>query len=240
MSRRVRTASLDRLHAVMDEIARILRRKHDIGAAEFGRIVAEARRRGDRAVIASGQDLERASRIRRLLSGMPFGVVPADPSDDLLARLENVLEALRSGPRAAKLGVPRRDLFVADPRKAIGDLLDGMRRERVNIAPILDEGSVLIGVFSERTLFDAVLAGAGNATDIGRPLAALLDHCRLDAPRRVERFAFLCPEARAEDARALFACGLEDEGRIAALFVTASANPTRPIRRMITPRDVLG
>lgn len=238
MTHRIGTASPDRLQSVTNEIAGVLRRMHGLETRDFGKVVTEALRRGNPTVSANWQLLDRARGVLAVLCGMSFIVRRADPSDDLLVGLDRVLSGLQGAPLARDLGIARADLFVANLNGPIGEVLDDMRQRRVSLAPILGEGEVLVGVFSERTLFDARVAHCRSAASVRQPLSALAEFCRIDGPR-AERFAFIGPEAGIEAARRLFAEDLENERRVAALFVTEDAAPSSPVRRMIRPRDVL-
>lgn len=159
-------------------------------------------------------------------------------SDEFLEEAVSLLNYFQNPSRAGSLGVPRKQIRVAQLSDHLGDLADDMKKCGFSHVPIVNEGDVVVGVFNEAAVFDYLWSESEKIVGRSMSVQDILSHCRLDA-KHTETFRFVGPRAPLEDLVDIFLAPDSPTTRVGAVFVTASGKTTEPLQRLITTWDVL-
>lgn len=164
------------------------------------------------------------------------GHPPVQPSDELLAALEQSYEYISRPPLALKRATPAAKLMRAVESDRVAWLMKRMTEKGFSHAPVM-EGARLIGVFSATTPFSLYLAGRGLHEQMR--VSEIMDVLRPQA-HLTERFIFVDPALTTVEASRLFVRSSRYEKRVAALFITEDGTPDAPLLGMLTPWDIVG
>ena len=159
-------------------------------------------------------------------------------SESFLDEAKAVLRYLKAPPTAKSVGVPRKEIKAANMTDRLGDLADEIKQKGFSHVPILDEDSVVIGVFNEAAVFDHLWADEVTIISRDMQISDIFPHCRLDADH-TEKFRFVSPRKSVDNLVDIFLALESPTTRVGAVFVTASGKKTEPINRLITPWDVM-
>ncbi len=185
-------------------------------------------------------ELDYCREVRNLLTHNPKinDRFPVEPSDEMLALLERLVDRFRNPQRAKHIMVPIERVSC----RAMDDLvLPAMREMNENIythIPILENG-VVTGVFSENTLLSALLDdGCLCATPTLR-FRDLADYLPIER-HRAESFRFLSLQTPVSEIEDIFADALRSRERLGLLFVTAYGKPAEKLLGVLSAWDVAG
>jgi len=159
-------------------------------------------------------------------------------SEDLIGSLDDVISEIEKPKTAKDLGVPSKDLWCVNLDARVIDVSDKMKSENFSQVPITDQNDVLIGVFSESSIFSYF--GTDEIIDASKNLSIqdIFAHCQLD-DQRTEIYRFAHPNTPIHKIYNKFVTTDGNTKRLGAVFVTASGKQTEKVSRMITAWDVL-
>ncbi len=200
-------------------------------------VVIEYIRDGDSAPIRVDLDLLRE--IRNILShnAGSDGQSVVEPSQEMLDRLDGVIEYVRRPRLAADFGTPAERILCAHMNDRVYHVMQAMQNNGYSHVPIL-EGGGIVGVFSIKSLFDCLSArGLGSLNEDSR-ISALGDKVSLEH-RTGERYMFMAADATITAVRSAFDARSSRNGRLSAVFLTQTGKPQGELICMLTPWDVL-
>jgi len=185
-------------------------------------------------------DLDLLREIRNILShnAGTNGEAVVEPSDEMLARLDTVIEYVRRPHFAAEFGTPADRILSAHPNDGILTVMRNMRKNGYSHVPVKEDGRI-VGVFSIKCLFDYL---AENDLDSLRNHARIRDlgeRIRMDR-KHGERYMLVSADTSIVSVRRAFKRYTEKNQRLSTVFVTQNGSPEEELIRIITPWDVLG
>ena len=181
-------------------------------------------------------DLDLLREIRNILShnAGPGGEPVVEPSDEMLARLDEIIAYVKRPHRAADFGTPADRIYSAHPNDSVLRVMRGMSNNGYSHVPVR-EGETAVGVFNMRALFDYLAEGGLDAANDGLRICDLGEHIRFGS-----RYAFVSEDTSIVEVRWMFQKYTERNRRLSAVFVTENGDPGERLIRMLTPWDVLG
>ena len=159
-------------------------------------------------------------------------------SEDLISSLDDIINEIEKPKTAKDLGVSSKDLWSVNLDARVIDVSHKMKSANFSQVPITDENDVLIGVFSESSIFsyfetDDIIDANENLS-----IQDIFAHCKLD-DMRTEIYRFANPNTPIHKIYNKFVTTHGSTKRLGAVFVTASGKQTEKVSRMITAWDVL-
>ena len=215
----------------------LLEKRYEGEKISSGSVVMEYLRDDDSQNVRVDLDLLRE--IRNILShnaGVD-GKAVIEPSDEMLARLDEVIAHVRKPRVAADFGTPADQVLYAHPNDSIVNVMRNMRKNGYSHVPVEDKGRV-VGVFSVKCIFDYLAEEGLDMLNDRARISALGDRIRLDF-RKGERYMFASADASIVTVRKAFQRYTERNRRLSAVFVTQSGAADEPLICIITPWDVL-
>ena len=200
--------------------------------------VAYLERRAEYREIKS--DLSYCRDVRNLLSHNPKinGSYAVEPSEEMLALLDQTMERVANPLRAKNIWVPREKVVCRTMKDPVRPAMVEMRAHNYTHIPILKAG-VVIGVFSENTLLNYLLDQRAVPIDDGVPFSDLEQYLALNQ-HRSESFRFIGKETPVSDIEDIFAAADRNSDRIGLIFVTRSGKSTEKLLGIISPWDMAG
>lgn len=177
--------------------------------------------------------------IRNLLShnadaeGEPI----VEPSESILATLEEILCYVAQPRYAVDYGTPREKILCAHPNDSAIETMHRMNRLGFSHVPVLDRGR-LTGVFSPGSLFAYLERNGLDALDEGAKIGRLKEALQPEN-HGSERYLFMPKDATILQVRAAFENRSVRNSRLSAVFITQTGACDEPLIAMLTPWDVL-
>lgn len=185
-------------------------------------------------------ELDYCREVRNLLTHNPklnkrYAV---EPSDEMVALLDQTMEKIRNPKRAKHIFVPRNKVSCRTMNDYIYPAMVEMRNCVYTHIPIL-ENDVVVGVFSENTLLNYLIDDEIVSIDQDMKFADIAKYLPIDK-HVAESFRFISQNTLLSDIEAIFAEGLNRTDRIGLIFVTNSGKPTEKLLGIISAWDVVG
>lgn len=185
-------------------------------------------------------ELETAREIRNIImhNADSDGLPVVEPSEATLATMGRIAEYIRKPPLALSFATPAEQMLCARANDQALPLMRAMLKRGFSHIPVL-EGDSLAGVFSTATLF-AYLAQRPDAP-VGEDtrVSQFSEFLPLEA-HEPEQFRFMDEHATYADVKLAFEQRRSRNHRLAAVFITDTGDPAKPLLGMITPWDALG
>lgn len=215
----------------------LLEKRYEGQKVSSSSIVVEYLRDVDSQPVRVNLDLLRE--IRNILShnACADGAPVVEPSDEMVARLEEVIDYVKRPRRAADFGTPAAHVLSAHLNDNILSVMRNMRKNGYSHVPVEEHGSV-IGVFSIKCLFDYLAENGLDALGEDARIGALGDRICLER-KTGERYLFVEADCSIVHVRNAFQRYTERDRRLATVFVTQDGSPNSPLICVLTPWDVL-
>ncbi len=184
-------------------------------------------------------DLDYCREVRNLLQHEVKidGAYAVEPSEQMVKFLEKVLHRLEHPALAIDHATKRPNILSAGLNDQLLPIMREMQRQSFSHVPIL-ENDVVIGVFSENTVFQALLDNSCIPLTEDTLVSAFRDY--LPISRHLgHRFAFIPANLTLDDAREIFDSAYDRNRKLRTLFITQNGRPDEPLLALMTPYDVL-
>lgn len=184
-------------------------------------------------------DLDLMREIRNILSHNAgrSGAPVAEPSDETIQRLEDIIAYVKRPHCASDFGTPAERIFSAHPGDRIFSVMKTMHKFGYSHVPVQDCGGVA-GVFSTRCVFEYLAENGMDSLDENARISDLGDRIRLDR-KTGERYMFVSEDTSIVTVRRAFQRYTERNRRLGAVFVTRNGMPGEELICMLTPWNVL-
>lgn len=180
-------------------------------------------------------DLDLLREIRNILShnagegGQPV----VEPSQEMLDRLDSVIEYVRKPRLALHFGTPAERIFSAHMNDRVLHVMRSMRKNGYSHVPVEERGGI-VAMLSIKAIFDYIADNGPDGLDENTRISQLGEHIRIS-----NRYLFLPEHASVMEVRNAFNRRIERNGRLSAVFITKTGAPEEPLICMLTPWDVL-
>ena len=164
-----------------------------------------------------------------------FLVTPSDPMIDLLCQL---VDRINKIPMCKDHCIPVKSVYTCSFDDYVVPAMNAMKEHNYTHVPLLDNG-VVLGVFSENTLFSYVLDNEIVSVDRETRFQDLSTYLPINK-HQTEVFRFLPWNAQTFSAKKLFEDALKRFERIGMVFLTQNGKETEKLMGIITPWDILG
>lgn len=183
-------------------------------------------------------DLDLMRELRNLLThnAGPDGMPIAEPSEETIRRLDEIIEFVRCPRLAVEFGTPAERVFCAHMNDRLSDVMANMRKNGFSHVPIREKGRVR-GVLSIRCVFDHLAENGFCSLDENSRIQDLGDRVSLD--RDGGRYVFMPANATVEAVRGAFERYTEKNRRVSAVFISENGSPEERFICILTPWDVL-
>lgn len=184
-------------------------------------------------------DLDLLREIRNILShnAGASGAPVVEPSDEMIDRLDGIIEYVRRPRKASAFGTPSDQIFSAHPNDNVYSVMRSMQKRGFSHAPVRSHGAVT-GVFSTRCVFDYLAEHGMDSLNESSRIAELQEYYRLDKPDG-DRYKFVSAHTSIISVRNDFRSQKERNRRLSVVFVTQNGTPQEDLICMLTPWDVL-
>lgn len=182
------------------------------------------------------QDLIEFLELRNAIVHHSTGMPIAQPSDEAVARIQELELKLTNPPLA--LEIASKPVFTCTTDDDIVEIVRVMNEKHFALIPVYDKGQ-FAGVFSESSLTKwlahiATVEGFVIKEQRIGELADFFDH----SDNKHNAFRFVAKETNAYAVRDDFIEYMADHKRLSAVFVTEHGYPTEPIVGIITAWDI--
>lgn len=184
-------------------------------------------------------DLDLLRELRNILShnAGENGAPVAEPSDEMIEKLDRVIAYVKRTRFAADFGTPAEQVLSARLNDDVLSVMRNMRKNGYSHVPVVD-GSAIVGIFSVKCVFDHLAENGLESLGSGARIRDLGQQIRLNR-REGERYLFVSAETSIVSVRAAFQRYTEKNRRLATVFVTQDGTPEAPLICILTPWDVL-
>ena len=165
------------------------------------------------------------------------GMAVVEPSEGVIARMEEIIAHVRKPQLAIHYGTPADRILFAHPNDLVLNIMRHMVRMGYSHVPVADR-SGLIGVFSSGSLMlYAAKKGLSEVRDELRvgEMKEAIDF----GDERSERYMFLPTDATLLNVRDAFEKRRVRNHRLAVVFLTPDGTRQTPVQAMLTAWDVL-
>ena len=159
-----------------------------------------------------------------------------EPSDEMIALLDKVLERIKNPRKAKHIWVPKSGVLCRTLKDPVRPAMVEMNKRLYAHVPILQDG-VVVGAFSENTLLSCLIDDEVVSIDSSVRFSDIGKYLPLDQ-HRAETFRFVGKETPVSDLADIFAEADRNSQRIGLLFVTATGKPTEKLLGIISAGDV--
>ena len=180
-------------------------------------------------------DLDLLREIRNILShnAGEGGHPVVEPSQEMLDRLDSVIEYVRKPRLALHFGTPAERIFSAHMNDRVLHVMRSMRKNGYSHVPVEERGGI-VAMLSIKAIFDYIADNGPDGLDENTRISQLGEHIRIS-----NRYLFLSEHASVMEVRNAFNRRIERNGRLSAVFITKTGAPEEPLICMLTPWDVL-
>lgn len=178
--------------------------------------------------------------VRNLLQHNPKvgGAYPVSPSDEMISLLKATIDKVKNPPRVKDIAIPIKSILYKTMDDYVRPTMIEMQENVFTHIPILRDG-VVIGVFSENTLFSYLVDTDIVAIEDDMRFSELIDYLPIDK-HRAETFRFLGQTKLVSDVNNLFEDALSKQDRIGLVFITKSGDAKEPLLGILTAWDIAG
>ncbi len=185
-------------------------------------------------------DLAYCREVRNLLTHNPKigNRYAVEPSDEMLALLDQTIEHVKNPQKAKHIWVPRDQVSCRTMEDLVRPAMVEMNEHVYTHIPILKD-DIVVGVFSENTLLSYLIDDEIVSIDNDVKFSDIAKYLQLDQ-HRAESFRFIGKETLVSEIEDIFADADKKADRIGLIFVTNSGKKTEKLLGIISAWDVAG
>lgn len=200
--------------------------------------VSYLERRAEYRAIKS--ELAYCREVRNLLTHNPKvrNRYAVEPSDEMIALLDETIERINNPQKAKHIWVPRNKVSCRTMEDYVRPAMVEMNEHVYTHIPIMRDG-VVVGVFSENTLLSYLIDDEIVNIDNDVKFSDIVKYLPLDQ-HRAESFRFVGQETLVSEIEDIFADAVKKSDRIGLIFVTNSGKKTEKLLGIISAWDVAG
>ncbi|MHC1771866.1 MAG: CBS domain-containing protein [Flexilinea sp.] len=186
------------------------------------------------------EELDSIREIRNLLVHLPMinGNYPLEPSEEIVAKLQEIIEKIEHPLLALDFAVRSDNIMKARLEDSVFSVMSRMENNGYTHVPIISDGK-LFGVFSKSTIFSYLITHGLTKIRDDMQINAFIDFLPIEK-HRGEYYDFAAKDALYVEVREMFENTYQRKSRrLMVVFITENGNPNERLFGMITPWDVL-
>ena len=162
----------------------------------------------------------------------------AEPTNEAVERFKQIEQAIINPPNALnKLAIRKNEIFTAKLRDNVLHVIEIMNKNIYTHAPVVNENEVLVGVFSEETLFSYLAEKKEVIIDQTVIIKEFEDFIPLKK-HRSEYFEFVPKNSDVFQIELLFKNYIKDKKRLGMVFITENGKTEETILGIMTAWDL--
>ena len=184
-------------------------------------------------------ELDLIRELRNLLThnAGPDGKAIAEPSEEIISKLDEIIEFVRKPRLAVDYGTPADRVLYAHLNDKLSHVMASMRKNGYSHVPILEKGRIC-GVLSVKSVFDYIAEKGAASLKPDFRICDLGD--RISLNRTVgDRYMFMPANTNIEAVRSAFERYTERNCRLGAVFISENGSPEEKLICIVTPWDVM-
>ena len=184
-------------------------------------------------------DLDLIRELRNLLThnAGANGAAIAEPSEETINRLDEIIDFVRKPRLAVDFGTPLERILCAHKNDKLMHVISNMRKNGYSHVPVMEKGRIC-GVLSIRSIFDFLAEEGMDSLRSDSRISDLGDKISLDGSIG-NRYLFMPENTNIEAVRAAFERYTEKNRRISAVFISRNGKPDAELICILTPWDVM-
>ena len=215
----------------------LLEKRYDGCKMHSSSVVMEFLRDGASAPVRVDLDLMRELRNLLTHNAGPDGMPIAEPSEEIICRLDEIIDFVCKPRLAVEFGTPAEQVLCAHMNDRLADVMANMRKNGYSHVPVREKGRVR-AVLSIKSVFDYIAEKGSCALRADSRIQDLGDRISLDRSSG-DRYIFMPATATVEAVRAAFEKYTERNRRLSAVFISENGLPEERFICILTPWDVL-
>ncbi len=215
----------------------LLEKRYDGCRMHSSSVVMEFLRDDNSAPVRVDLDLIRELRNLLTHNAGRGGEAIAEPSEDIIRRLDEIIEFVKKPRRAVDFGTPFERILCAHMNDKLIHVMSNMRKNGFSHVPVMEKGRMR-GILSIKSVFDFIAEYGMESLHSGSRIADLGDRIGLEG-NLGSRYLFMPADATIEAVRAAFERYTEKNRRISAVFISRNGLPEEELICIITPWDVM-
>lgn len=161
------------------------------------------------------------------------------PTEEIIEILRNIIERIKNPELVKEISIPLNKIYSKKLDDFISPAMKEMSEKIYTHIPILDDNNVVIGVFSENTIFSYLLDE--KIIEISEKMTFKNLEKYLDVDKHLsEIFKFVKRNTTIIEAKKIFENELNENKKIGMVFITERGKKDEPILGIFTPWDLAG
>lgn len=184
-------------------------------------------------------DLDLIRELRNLLThnAGTDGCAIAEPSEEIIRRLDEIIEFVRKPRLAVDFGTPAKRVLCAHKNDKLSHVMSNMRKNGYSHVPVMEKGRIC-GVLSVKSVFDYLTEKGIDSLHADFTIGDLGD--RVDLNRESgDRYLFMPANTNVEAVRSAFERHTQKNKRLSAVFISENGAADEELICILTPWDVL-
>ncbi len=159
------------------------------------------------------------------------------PSDDMIEFVNSLIAKIKNKPRCMDACVKIKDIYWCSYSSKVKIAIEVMKKTLYSQIPILENGRV-VGVFDMNSLFNFVAEHGLGDIDSNLEFGDIKKYIKLD-DSKTKSYIFVKSSLYVDEIEKMFEENFRQRKKIAVAFITDNADPSEPLRGLITPWDIL-
>lgn len=215
----------------------LLEKRYDGCRMHSSSVVMEFLRDDNSAPVRVDLDLIRELRNLLTHNAGRGGEAVAEPSEEIIRRLDEIIEFVKQPRLAVDFGTPLERILCAHMNDKLIHVMSNMRKNGYSHVPIMEKGR-MCGVLSIKCVFDFVAEEGMESLHSDMRISDLGDRVSID--RNIgSRYLFMPANTNVDAVRAAFERYTEKNRRISAVFISQNGFPDEELICILTPWDVM-
>ena len=184
-------------------------------------------------------DLDLIRELRNLLTHNAgrCGEAIAEPSEEIISRLDEIIDLVRKPRLAVDFGTPLERILSAHLNDKLIHVMSNMHKNGFSHVPVMEKGR-LCGILSIRSIFEYLAEAGLESLHSDSRIADMGDKISLDRTAG-SRCLFMAADTNVEAVRSAFERYTEKNRRVSAVFISQNGSPDEELICILTPWDVM-
>lgn len=220
----------------LEEYLRITYHKGDYSYTGFVTKLYQIKKNRENMIINNNHNFEiikQAAQMRNIISHNNDVLVP---SERFIAEFKSIVEKITKPLSVRQIMTKYNDLRTVDLKTTVGDVVDLLKTSGFSTIPVIEKEE-LIGIFTEKSLFDFLSLKGSKSIDKGMKIQDIIEAIDLNNhPRKY--YDFISVETSIYDAYQLFNKDIKQRREMLLLLVTQNGKSGEHLLGIVALRDL--